>query len=103
MTCCHHILFLVIILFLTNLSEGFKRINRINKFNKPRFDFDHKVEHIYDENIYEFMDSVKSTFVIMVVGEIIMIPLMMSYNEFLDMISKSDHIESVGIIGSKFF
>ena len=98
MTCCHHILFLVIILFLTNLSEGFKRINRINKFN-----LHHKVEHIYDENIYEFMDSVKTTFVIMVVGEIIMIPLMMSYNEFLDMISKSDHIESVGIIGSKFF
>ena len=83
------IFFVVSSAFIHNRS--FKNKIRLNKLN-----------YSVNDNNDNFI-ILKTTVISIVIGEMIMMPLLMSYKELIHMISNSNNIDSTAMLTSNFF
>lgn len=83
------IFFVVSSAFIPNRS--FKNKIRLNKLN-----------YSVNDNNDNFI-ILKTTVISIVIGEMIMMPLLMSYKELIHMISNSNNIDSTAMLTSNFF
>lgn len=83
------IFFVVSSAFIPNRS--FKNKIRLNKSN-------YSVNHNNDNFII-----LKSTLISIIIGELIVMPILMSYKELLHIIANSNNIDSTAMLTSNFF